>query len=155
MNKTYRELGKQAEEAVRGIKDKDLRREAFRILLLQFISKQGDNGQGKLKSEKTTRRIAGKQGDSLRLGKPVDDMLKRPGRKGGGVATIAVQKLIDSGALKTGRDASGILKELARKRINLAPSQLRMVLLRFSRSGRLKRKIKMKGEKVTYLYSSR
>jgi hypothetical protein len=30
-----------------------------------------------------------------------------------------------------------------------------MVLLRFARMGKLKRKIKMKGDKVTYLYTAK
>jgi hypothetical protein len=149
MRKSYREIGRQAEDAVRGIKDKDLRREAFRILLLQFMAggdiavNGGDSGNGKRR-----KKIAQAPGRKIKL-------LKRPGRRGGGLGTIAIQKLIDAKAFKIGRDAAGILKELARRKTRLEPSQLRMVLLRFTRSGKLKRRIKMKGRKVTYLYSTR
>jgi hypothetical protein len=45
------------------------------------------------------------------------------------------------------------MNELNKKKVKLEPSQLRMVLLRFARTGKLKRRIKMKGKKVTYLYS--
>jgi hypothetical protein len=47
------------------------------------------------------------------------------------------------------------MRELVRKRIILTASQLRMVLLRLSRSGKLKRRVKMKGRKVTYLYAAK
>jgi hypothetical protein len=144
MHKSYREIGRQAEDAVRGIKDKDLRREAFRILLLQFMAGERTNG-----GDEGHRKPAG-AGRKIKI-KP----LKRPGRRGGGEGTVAIQKLIAAGAFRTGRDAAGIMKELARRRIHLEPSQLRMVLLRFSRSGKLRRRVKMKGQKVTYLYSIR
>jgi hypothetical protein len=150
MGKGYRELGKQAEDAVRGIKDKELRREAFRILLLQFMAEGriGNSGNGKKSGPRAVHKA----------GRPKSIQSKavaRPGRRGGGVATIAIQKLIDSGSFRIGRDAAGIMSELRKKKIKLEPSQLRMVLLRFSRIGKLKRRIKMKGKKVTYLYTAR
>jgi hypothetical protein len=155
MAKNYRELGKQAEDAVRGIKDKELRREAFRILLLQFMAEgrvdngkhYKRNGQGKLASN--AKQGFGKPKPIVK-GKPA---VVRPGRRGGGIATVAIQKLIDGGSFKIGRDAAGVMNELNKKRVKLEPSQLRMVLLRFARTGKLKRRIKMKGKKVTYLYS--
>jgi hypothetical protein len=153
MQKSYREIGKQAEDAVRGIKDKDLRREAFRILLLQFMAGGGPgNGGGRSvvrKAAPTTQKRKIKI-EPVRVRGVV-----RPGRRGGGEGTIAIQRLIDVGIFKTGRDAAGIMKELARRRMPLEPSQLRMVLLRFSRAGKLRRRVKMKGQKVTYLYSVR
>ncbi len=148
MAKNYRELGRQAEDAVRGIRDKDLRREAFRILLLQFMAgSRDDNGGNGSKVKYGTGRpvVQKKQKKSA----------QHPGRRGGSVATVVIQQLIDNGSFKGGRDAAGIMKELAKKKIRLEPSQLRMVLLRFSRIGKLKRRVKMKGKKVTYLYSSR
>ncbi len=157
MAKNYRELGKQAEDAVRSIKDKDLRREAFRILLLQFMAEgRGDNGgnirkAGHAESKANGRRKAGRPKAAVHKRKAV----QRPGRRGGGVATVAIQKLIDGGSFKVGRDAAGIMRELRKRHIKLEPSQLRMVLLRFSRSGKLKRRVKMKGKKVTYLYSTK
>jgi hypothetical protein len=155
MRKSYREIGKQAEDAVRGIKDKDLRREAFRILLLQFIaSGNGGNGGGHRAARRAAHAPAKKTaGPAAHKRKVKIKPLKRPGRRGGGEGTLAIQKLIDVGAFKSGRDAAGIMKELARRRMPLEPSQLRMVLLRFSRAGKLKRRVKMKGQKVTYLYS--
>jgi hypothetical protein len=147
MGKGYREIGRQAEDAVRGIKDKDLRREAFRILLLQFMAEgRVENGRnGKKAGHNITR--------SKATGHSPNG--SHPGRRGGGVATLAIQKLIDGGSFRIGRDAAGIMKELNKKKIKLEPSQLRMVLLRFSRIGKLKRRVKMKGKKVTYLYSIR
>jgi len=149
MRRSYRELGKQAEDAVRGIKDKELRREAFRILLLQLLAGGQVGGNG---GTSGGRRGPGRPPGS---GRKVGGLrnVKRPGRRGGGVATTALQKLINSGYFKKGRDAAGVMDELARRRVKLMPSQLRMVLLRFSRAGKLKRRIKMKGRKVTYLYS--
>ena len=41
MAKSYGELAKTAEKAVTGIKDKELRKEAFRILLLQLMAGGG------------------------------------------------------------------------------------------------------------------
>ena len=154
MAKNYRELGRQAEDAVRGIKDRDLRREAFRILLLQFMAEgRVENGHNGKKGGRRESAIDNKS----RAIRPAAAKINnhRPGRRGGGVATIAIQKLIDSGSFKIGRDAAGIMKELNKKKIRLEPSQLRMVLLRFSRLGKLKRRVKMKGKKVTYLYSAK
>jgi len=147
MGKGYREIGKQAEDAVRGIKNKDLRREAFRILLLQFMAegRVENGGKGKRGGRNITQLKAKNHSSNG----------THPGRRGGGVATLAIQKLIDAGSFKIGRDAAGIMKELNKKKIKLEPSQLRMVLLRFSRTGKLKRRIKMKGKKVTYLYSTK
>ena len=145
MGKGYREIGRQAEDAVRGIKDKDLRREAFRILLLQFMA------EGRVENGRNGKKIGHSITRSKTTGRPQNGT--RPGRRGGGVATIAIQKLIDGGSFKIGRDAAGIMQELNKKKIKLEPSQLRMVLLRFSRIGKLKRRVKMKGKKVTYLYS--
>lgn len=152
--KRYRELGKQAEDAVRGIKDKDLRREAFRILLLQFMA--GSDGHGAIKQNIGKAQKGNPKSSATKNGGRISaNAAKRPGRRGGGVATVAIQKLIDSGSFKIGRDAAGIMKELAKRRIILQPSQLRMVLLRFTRTKKLKRRIKMKGKKVTYLYSTK
>ena len=147
MGKGYREIGKQAEDAVRGIKDKDLRSEAFRILLLQFMA------EGRVENSGNGRRVGHNVTRSKSRSHPPNGAY--PGRRGGGVATLAIQKLIDGGSFKIGRDAAGIMKELNKKKIKLEPSQLRMVLLRFSRIGKLKRRIKMKGKKVTYLYSAK
>jgi hypothetical protein len=155
MAKNYRELGKQAEDAVRSIKDKDLRREAFRILLLQFMAEgRGDNG----KDNKRRGRFESKLNEKRRPGRPKGaahkiTAMKRPGRRGGGVASVAIQKLIKGGSFRGGRDAAGIMRDLNKRHINLEPSQLRMILLRFSRAGKLNRRVKMKGKKVTYLYS--
>jgi hypothetical protein len=155
MAKNYRELGRQAEDAVRGIKDRDLRREAFRILLLQFMAEgRINNGHiGKKGGRKESAVVTKRKPTLVKAAKITKAKVQRPGRRGGGVATIAIQKLIDSGSFKIGRDAAGIMKELNKKKIKLEPSQIRMVLLRFSRIGKLKRRVKMKGEKVTYLYS--
>jgi hypothetical protein len=156
MAKNYRELGRQAEDAVRGIKDKDLRREAFRILLLQFMA-EGivDNSKNAKRGVRTKlAAIKRKPGLPKSIVKS-KAAVYRPGRRGGGVATEAIQKLIDSGSFKKERDAAGIMTELNKKKIKLEPSQLRMVLLRFARIGKLKRRIKMKGKKVTYLYSAK
>jgi hypothetical protein len=154
MAKNYRELGRQAEDAVRGIKDKDLRREAFRILLLQFMAEgMVNNGKffkkdGHAKSNSSVKRKSGRP----KATSNTNSAVHHPGRRGG-AATVAIQKLIESGSFKKGRDAAGIMSELNKKKIRLEPSQLRMVLLRFARTGKLKRKVKMKGKKVTYLYS--
>ncbi|OGC92721.1 MAG: hypothetical protein A2W25_07010 [candidate division Zixibacteria bacterium RBG_16_53_22] len=156
MRKSYREIGKQAEDAVRGIKDRDLRREAFRILLLQFIAGgNGGNGQGHRAARKAHAPVTKTARPAAHKRKVKIRPLKRPGRRGGGEGTVAIQKLIDAGIFRTGRDAAGIMKELARRRMPLEPSQLRMVLLRFSRARKLRRRVKMKGRKVTYLYSVR
>lgn len=156
MVKRYRELGRQAEEAVRSIKDKELRREAFRILFLQFMA-GGDSKYDARRRRGELRRIRTSKKTSAVPRKRSTAGVKQsnhPGRRGGG-AVAAVQKLIDSGSFQKGRDAASIMKELVRKRIILTASQLRMVLLRFSRSGKLKRRVKMKGKKVTYLYCVR
>jgi hypothetical protein len=163
MPKTFKKMGRQAEEAVRGIKDKDLRREAFRILLLQYMAggEIETNGKKHSISKAPARTTAAKPATpkrKLKLKLPKRAVKKhpnlaRPGRRGGGEGTIAIQKLIDAGVFKTGRDAATIMKELARRKIKLEFSQLRMVLLRFARARKLKRRVKMKGKKVTYLYS--
>jgi hypothetical protein len=147
MGKGYREIGRQAEDAVRGIKDKDLRREAFRILLLQFMA------EGRVENGRNGKRVG--HGITRAISKSHSPNGTHPGRRGGGLATLAIQRLIDGGSFRIGRDAAGIMKELNKKKIKLEPSQLRMVLLRFSRTGKLKRRIKMKGKKVTYLYSTK
>ena len=153
MRESYREIIKGAEAAVRGIKDRDLKREAFGILLLRMLA-DSDNGDRHPIGEKSrsirANILARKKSDGSRLKK-----LDRPGRKGGGIATTAVQKLIGSGYFRAGRDAAVVMRELSKKHMPLEQSQLRMILLRFSRSGKLKRRIKMKGEKVTYIYSVR
>jgi len=156
MTKSYREFGKQAEDAVRSIKDKELRREAFRILFLQFMA----GGDGASRGEGRPRRKGkkpgrGKKGLKVTRKRRTAKSLKRPGRRGGSIATIAVQKLIDSGSFRKGRDAAEVLRELAKKHVRLNASQLRMVLMRFARGGKLKRRVKMKGRKVTYLYATR
>jgi hypothetical protein len=115
----------------------------------------------KMAGKKTTRRggrgrkRVGIRAKGKRVGRVMRKAVKRPGRRGGGVATVALQKLINSGYFRTGRDAATVMIELARRRTKLMPSQLRMVLLRFSRAGKLRRRIKMKGRKVTYLYTKR
>jgi hypothetical protein len=156
MGNNFSELSRQAENAVRGIRDKELRREAFKILFLNLISADGNGGAGSSRANgrrnSDASRTRSTQINVTRKANPAQ-AAKRPGRRGGGVATVAIQKLIDGGAFKTGRDAAGIMRELAKKRVVLQPSQLRMVLLRFARSRKLKRRIKMKGKKVTYLYS--
>ena len=78
---------------------------------------------------------------------------KRPGRAGGGVVTTNLDKLIASGYFRIPRDAASVFAQFRKRRVDILPSQLRMELLRFARSRKLKRKIKMKGKKVTYLYS--
>ena len=154
MKDGYKEIIRGAELAVKGIKDKDLKREAFGILLLRMLA-DGDlkihNHDDKSNSPKKSHVITRKKPGRPALKKVLD----RPGRKGGGIATTAVQKLIGGRFFKAGRDAAGVMKELNKKRIPLEASQLRMILLRFARSGKLKRRIKMKGDKVTYLYSSK
>jgi len=162
MKQTYREIGKQAENAVRSIKDKELRREAFRILLLQMMAGASMAGNNPTRGGGRGRRRVGIRARRRKVGRPPRKGrvrrrvgVKRPGRRGGGVATVALQKLIDSGYFRKGRDAATVMNELARRRTRLMPSQLRMVLLRFSRARKLKRRIKMKGRKVTYLYTAK
>ena len=157
MVKRYREFGRQAEDAVRSIKDKELRREAFRILFLQFMA-GGDTKYDTHRRRGELRRIKNSRKGLAVARKRSTAGVKQsnhPGRRGGGVAVPAVQKLIDSGSFQKGRDAASIMRELVRKRIILTASQLRMVLLRLSRSGKLKRRVKMKGRKVTYLYAAK
>jgi hypothetical protein len=156
MVKSYREHVKAAEDAVRGVKDKELRKEAFGIILLKVLADVKPGASAGMVAKPGPKRGRGRPRKVRPVGRPpLYKPMKRPGRRGGGVATVAIQKLIDSGSFKTGRDAAGIMKELARKKIILQPSQLRMVLLRFARMGKLKRKIKMKGDKVTYLYTAK
>lgn len=159
MGKNYGDLAKQAEKAVKGIKDRELRKEAFRILLLQLMAggrtivatgarkrrtTKKRRGPGRPpKKKKAVRKVAGKKA------------VKRPGRRGGGVVTTALNKLLAAGYFRAARDAATIFKELSRRRVRIEPSQLRMELLRFTRARKLKRKVKMKGHKVTYLYSKR
>jgi len=144
MGKSYADLARQAEIAAKKIKDKELRKEAFRILLLQFIAGGVSPSAGIGRATTTKRRGPGRP----RLKKAVF----RPGRRGGGVVTTALDKLVAAGYFKKDRDAAGVFRDLSRRRVDIEPSQLRMELLRFARSGKLKRKIKMKGRKVTYLY---
>ena len=159
MGKNYGDLAKQAEKAVKGIKDRELRKEAFRILLLQLMAggraivatgarkkrttKKRRRPGRPPKKKKTVRKVARKKA------------VKRPGRRGGGVVTTALNKLLAAGYFRAARDAATIFKELSRRRVRIEPSQLRMELLRFNRARKLKRKVKMKGRKVTYLYSKR
>jgi len=146
MVKNFTAMAKEAEKAVRGIRDKELRKEAFGILLLKLLS-----GGARVTSptKKTTRKKAAKKKVVKRKA------AKRPGRAGGGVVTTALNKLRDGGYFKKQRDAATVFKELKKRRVDILPSQLRMELLRFARSGKLKRKVKMKGLKVTYLYGIR
>ncbi len=157
MAKSYGELAKSAEKAVTGIKDKELRKEAFRILLLQLISGGGASfstaaprAARKTAKKKTVKRKAVKKKAAKVKTKKA---AKRPGRAGGGVVTTILDKLVAAGYFKKQRDAATIYKQFTKRRANILPSQLRMELLRFARNGKLKRKIKMKGKKVTYLYS--
>jgi len=153
MGKSYGELAKQAEGAVRKIKDKELRKEAFRILFLQLLA-----GGGVF----TSAEYGGIAATGIRRGpgrppkaKPFATGKKavfRPGRAGGGVVTTNLNKLLAAGYFKKDRDAATVFDNLIRKGVDIEPSQLRMELLRFARSGKLKRKVKMKGRKVTYLY---
>jgi len=144
-------LARQAEVAVRGIKDKELRKEAFRILFLQMMA--GGNVPSLAKTGPAYEAGVIRRGP----GRPPLDWsarkaVKRPGRRGGGVVTTALNRLLVSGYFKANRDAATVFRSLAKKRLPIEPSQLRMELLRFARSGKLKRRIKMKGQKVTYLY---
>lgn len=159
MGKSYGDLAKQAEKAVKGIKDRELRKEAFRILLLQLMA----GGQAAVSTAVQKRRTGRKKrrpGRPRKKKRAVKKVIrkkavKRPGRRGGGVVTTALSKLLAAGYFRTARDAATVFKELSRRRVRIEPSQLRMELLRFSRSRKLKRKVKMKGRKVTYLYSKR
>lgn len=164
MAKSYADLAKQAEKAVKGIKDKELRKEAFRILLLQLMAGGGAAASTSARKRRTTkkRRRPGrppKKKKAIRK-KAVRKVtrkkaVKRPGRAGGGVVTTALNKLLAGGYFRAARDAATVFKELSRRRVRIEPSQLRMELLRFSRARKLRRKVKMKGRKVTYLYTKR
>lgn len=154
MGKNFGELARQAEKAVKGIKDKELRKEAFRIFLLQLMAGGGVSfSAGTGFSPKTAKKKRGPGRPPLKkTAKKARKPAKRPGRAGGGVVTTGLNKLLAGGYFKANRDATTVFKEFRKRRIDIEPSQLRMELLRFARSGKLKRKIKMKGRKVTYLY---
>ena len=153
MGKSYSELAKQAEKEVKGIKDKELRKEAFRIIFLKLITGGGSSRSSGI-AVKATKKKRGPGRPPLKktATKKAKKPAKRPGRAGGGVVTTGLDKLLSSGYFKADRDAAVVFKEFRKRRIDIEPSQLRMELLRFARSGKLKRKIKMKGKKVTYLY---
>ncbi len=170
MAKSYSELAKQAEKSVTGIKDKELRKEAFRILLLQLMAGSGAVAAApptkkKAKKKAARKRVVKKKAVKKKAKKKVakkkvakkkaikKKVVKRPGRAGGGVVTTNLNKLIASGYFRVPRDAAAVFKELKKRRIRILPSQLRMEMLRFARSRKLKRRVKMKGKKVTYLYS--
>ncbi|UCC78848.1 MAG: hypothetical protein JSW64_11260 [Candidatus Zixiibacteriota bacterium] len=170
MAKSYSELAKQAEKSVTGIRDKELRKEAFRILLLQLTAGSGavaavpamrKKAKKKAVKKKAARRKAVKKKAKKKVAKKKvvkkkavkKKAVRRPGRAGGGVVTTNLNKLIASGYFRVPRDAAAVFKEFRKRRVSILPSQLRMELLRFARSRRLKRKVKMKGKKVTYLYS--
>ena len=146
MVKIFTAMAKEAEKAVRGLKDKDLRKEAFSILLLKLLSTGA--GVTRPTMAKATKKVAKKKVTGKKA-------VHRPGRAGGGVVTTALNKLRDGGYFRKQRDAATVFKEMKKRRVDILPSQLRMELLRFARSGKLKRKIKMKGKKVTYLYGIR
>ena len=154
MGKSYGELAKQAEKEVKGIKDKELRKEAFRIVLLQLMAGgASSSGYGiAVRTPKKKRRGPGRPPLKKTARKKAKKPAKRPGRAGGGVVTTGLDKLLKAGYFRANRDATTVFKEFRKRRIDIEPSQLRMELLRFARSGKLKRKIKMKGKKVTYLY---
>ncbi len=158
MAKNYGALAKQAENATKGIRDKELRKEAFRILLLQLMA-GGGTVQGTARKRRTTRkkRRPARKAISRKIKKKVagKKARKRPGRRGGGVVTTALNRLLAGNYFRTPKDAATVFKELRRRRVDIEPSQLRMELLRFTRARKLRRKIKMKGKKVTYLYSKR
>lgn len=164
MAKSYGELAKAAEKAVTGIRDKELRKEAFRMLLLQLMAGGGaaaaapprakkKAAKKKAARRKTRKKVARKKAKKVARKAVKKKATKRPGRAGGGVVTTTLNKLIAAGYFRTARDAATVFKEFRKRRVNILPSQLRMELLRFARARKLKRKIKMKGKKVTYLYS--
>jgi hypothetical protein len=165
MAKSYGELARTAEKAVKGIRDKELRKEAFRILLLQLMAGGGaavaaaPRAKKKAAKKKAAKRKATRKKVAKRKAKKVarkavkKKAAKRPGRAGGGVVTTTLNKLIAAGYFRAARDAATVFKEFRKRRVYILPSQLRMELLRFARARKLKRKIKMKGKKVTYLYS--
>lgn len=154
MAKGYGDLAKQAEKAVKGIRDKELRKEAFRILLLQLMAGGTPAAAPrKRRGRKATKKRRGPGRPSKKkIARKKKKAAKRPGRRGGGVVTTALNKLLASGYFRTNRDAATVFRELRKRRVDIEPSQLRMELLRFSRARKLKRKVKMKGRKVTYLY---
>jgi hypothetical protein len=155
MAKGYGDLARQAEKAVKGIRDRELRKEAFRILLLQLMAGGAPTAVPRARRPRKTtkkRRGPGRPPTKKVTRKKKKKAAKRPGRRGGGVVTTALNKLLAAGYFRTNRDAATVYKELRKRRVDIEPSQLRMELLRFSRSRKLKRKIKMKGRKVTYLY---
>jgi hypothetical protein len=153
MVKQFTEMAKAAEAAVRSIRDKELRKEAFRMLLAQLLSGKFKMTGRKPAKRKPGRKLAKKKAAKKRVTKK--KKVKRPGRAGGGVVTTGLNKLKAAGYFRKQRDAATVYKELRRRRLSLEPSQVRMELLRFARSGKLKRKVKMKGKKVTYLYGIR
>jgi hypothetical protein len=183
MAKSYSELAKQAEKSVTGIKDKELRKEAFRILLLQLmaggvaaapatrkrakrktkkkaakrkVSRKKTARRKVVKRKSAKKRVTKRKAAKKRVAKKKTarkKAVKRPGRAGGGVVTTMLDRLVASGYFRSPKDAATIFREFRKRRVNILPSQLRMELLRFARSRKLKRKIKMKGKKVTYLYS--
>ena len=166
MVKNYSELAKQAEKAVTGIRDKELRKEAFRILLLQLMAGGGAvvTAAPRTRKKAARKKIAKKKVSKKKVAKKKarrvakkkvarKKAVKRPGRAGGGVVTTMLDRLIASGYFRIPRDAAKVFKEFRKRRVDILPSQLRMELLRFARGRKLKRKIKMKGKKVTYLYS--
>ena len=159
MAKSYGDLAKQAEKAVKGIRDKELRKEAFRILLLQLMAGGGATASTGARKRRTTkkRRRPGRPPKKKKAVRKVarKKAVKRPGRRGGGVVTTALNKLLTAGYFRAARDAATVFKELSRRRVRIEPSQLRMELLRFARARKLRRKVKMKGRKVTYLYTRR
>ena len=154
MKDGYQEIIRGAEKAVKGIRNKDLKREAFGILLLRMLADSDITPQNSSSGKVAAKH--GKKGNGKKRGRLARKKAPdRPGRKGGGIATTAVQKLIGAGFFKKGRDAAATMNALTKKHLPLEASQLRMILLRFSRSGKLKRRVKMKGDKVTYLYTSK
>ncbi len=153
MGKSYAELARQAEKDVKGIKDKELRKEAFRILLLQLMAGGASFSRaGTAPRAKKKRRGPGRPPLKKTAKKRGRKPAKRPGRAGGGVVTTGLDKLLSGGYFRANRDAATVYRQFRKRRIDIEPSQLRMELLRFARSGKLKRKIRMKGKKVTYLY---
>jgi hypothetical protein len=170
MAKSYGEIAKAAEKAVSRIKDKELRKEAFRIMLLQLMA----GGKGVAAAPRTRRKAAKKRGARKKVARRKvakkkvarrkarrvakkkvarKKAARRPGRAGGGVVTTNLNKLIATGYFRAPRDAASVFNEFKKRRVGILPSQLRMELLRFARSRKLRRRIRMKGKKVTYLYS--
>jgi hypothetical protein len=162
MAKNYGALAKQAENATKGIKNRELRKEAFRILLLQLMAGGGTVPRTTRKKRVTRKKRrpgpkAGRKKAKTKAKKKAvrKKARKRPGRRGGGVVTTALNRLLARNYFRAPKDAATVFKELRRRRVDIEPSQLRMELLRFTRARKLKRKIRMKGRKVTYLYGKR